>query len=145
MQVRPYSERDRDELERLVRLLFPDEADAEWEDLALRLERTPLYVLDCGDGRLGGYVEAGTRAYAEGCETSPVAYVEAWYIDDELRRQGWGARLIGAVERWALDEGLSELASDALVANQRSIDAHKAIGFEEVERHVCFRKRLTAG
>ena len=140
MQVRAYEPRDRGELERLVRALFPDEGDTEWNDLAPRID--VLFVIDRGDGRLGGYVEAGTRPYAEGCETSPVAYVEAWFVDEDLRRAGWGGRLIAAVEKWARENGHRELASDALLENEVSIRAHKALGFDEQERIVCFKKRL---
>jgi aminoglycoside 6'-N-acetyltransferase I len=98
-------------------------------------------VIDRG-GRLGGYVEVGTRPYADGCDSSPVAYVEAWYVDEDLRRQGWGGRLFAAVEEWARVHGHSELASGALLDNEPSIAAHKSLGFIEVERQVHFAKRL---
>lgn len=32
------------------------------------------FVTDRGDGSLAGFLEAGTRAYAEDCESSPVAF-----------------------------------------------------------------------
>jgi aminoglycoside 6'-N-acetyltransferase I len=59
-----------------------------------------------------------------------------------LRRQGWGGRLFGAVEEWARANGLSELASGALIDNAGSIAAHQSLGFREVERQVHFAKRL---
>lgn len=142
MHVRAYTPRDRDELERLVRSLFPEHANAEWAELAPRSDGTALFVIDRGDGRLGGYVEAGTRSYAEGCDSSPVAYVEAWYVDRDLRRQGWGRKLFATVEAWARANGHSELASDAVLDNHVSIAAHEALGFVEVERQVHFKKRL---
>jgi len=100
------------------------------------------FVIDRGDGRLGGYVEVGTRPYAAGCDTSPVAYVEAWYVDEDLRRQGLGGRLFAAVENWARAHGHTELASGSLIDNGTSIAAHKSLGFTEVERQVHFAKRL---
>jgi aminoglycoside 6'-N-acetyltransferase I len=135
MQVRGYAERDRVELERLGRLMFPDAEDPFGRDVV-------WFVLDRGDGRLGSYVEVGTRPYAEGCDTSPVAYVEAWYVDEDLRRRGWGGGLFAAVEAWARAHGHSELASGSLLDNHASIAAHKALGFDEVERQVHFAKRL---
>jgi aminoglycoside 6'-N-acetyltransferase I len=137
MLVRPFEERDRRELERLARAMFPDAADPFGRDVE-------WFVIDRGDGRLGGYVEVGTRPYAEGCDSSPVAYVEAWYVDEDLRRRGWGGRLVAAVEVWARAHGHAELASGALLDNDPSIAAHKALGFTEVERQVHFAKRLTA-
>ncbi len=141
MQVRPYEARDRAQLERLTRAMFPHEAN-ECAHLLARMPATTVFVVERDDGRLGGYVEAGTRVYAEGCDTSPVAFVEAWYVDKDLRRQGWGGRLFAAVEDWARANGLTELASDALLDNAVSIAAHKALGFTEVERQVCFAKPL---
>jgi aminoglycoside 6'-N-acetyltransferase I len=135
VKVRAYEERDRSELERLARDLFPDAGDD------LFSPGSTWFVIDRGDG-LGGYVEVGTRPYADGCDSSPVAYIEAWYVDADLRRRGWGAQLIATVEDWARANGLGELASGALLDNEPSIAAHKSLGFREVERQVHFAKRL---
>ena len=101
-----------------------------------------VFVVDRGDGSLAGFVEAGSRPYAEGCDTSPVGYIEAWYIDDDLRRQGYGRALLDAAEDWARQQGYREMASDALLDNEASHRAHEAAGYDEVERIVTFRKLL---
>src|SRR5437868_14015213 len=101
-----------------------------------------VFVVDRGDGSLAGFVEAGSRPYAEGCDTSPVGYVEAWYIDEDVRRQGYGRALLQAAEDWARARGYREMASDALLGNEASHRAHKASGYAEVERIVTFRKNL---
>jgi putative acetyltransferase len=92
---------------------------------------------------LCGFVEASIRPYAEGCATWPVGYVEGWFVDADVRRQGIGTRLVRAAERWATGLGCRETASDAHPENKVSLIAHKALGFEEVERAVHLRKRLT--
>ena len=101
-----------------------------------------VFVVERGDGRLGGFAELGSRAYAEGCRSTPVAYLEGWYVDEDCRRLGIGKKLVAAVEAWAIENGFSELASDADINNTVSLDAHRALGFEEIERHVCLRKKL---
>jgi aminoglycoside 6'-N-acetyltransferase I len=112
---------------------------AEW-----MLEPDHIILVAPRDGGHGlcGFAEVGTRKYAEGCETSPVAYLEGWYVDADMRRQGVGAALVAAAEAWARARGLTEFASDALLENDTSHRAHRALGFTEVERIVCFRKPL---
>ena len=123
----------------------PQEID-DWFDAAesggTSLVGVAVIVADRGNGSLAGFAEIGSRNYAEGCETSPVAYLEGWYVDPDVRRTGLGASLVKAVETWALKHGYSEIASDAELDNKISLQAHLALGFEEVERQICFKKRL---
>jgi aminoglycoside 6'-N-acetyltransferase I len=93
-------------------------------------------------GGLGGFAEVGTRPHADGCESSPVAFLEGWYVDSDLRAKGVGRQLIEAVETWARGRGLTELASDALLENVGGHRAHQRVGFVEVERAVRYRKPL---
>jgi len=44
--------------------------------------------------------------------------------------------------KWALQEGLSELASDSLLDHPAAHAAHQALGFAETERAVYFRRAL---
>ena len=62
--------------------------------------------------------------------------------DEDLRRSGAGRALMDAAEEWAREHGYAEIASDALLDNEVSHAAHRALGFEEVERSVHFRKAL---
>ena len=101
-----------------------------------------VFVAEAADGRLTGFLELGLRPYAEGCRSSPVPFVEAWYVAASARGQGCGRALIEAAERWALARGFSEIASDTQLENRLSQDAHAALGFEETGRIVCFRKSL---
>jgi aminoglycoside 6'-N-acetyltransferase I len=71
-----------------------------------------------------------------------VAYSEGWYVDSDLRRKGLGTALVRACEEWARNHGFKEIASDTDIANDISISAHKALGYEEETRIVCFRKAL---
>lgn len=102
----------------------------------------------CGCERArGGWIvrfcrEAGLRPYADGCDASPVAFLEGWFVDPDLRSRGYGRALVGAVEAWAAQRGLRELASDALLSNLTAQAAHTQLGFVEVERAVRYRKVL---
>jgi len=122
---------------------YPDDHPVEIEQF-FRAPRDDLatFVADSADGRLCGFLEAGTRPYAEGCLSSPVGYIEGWWVDAEHRRRGIGASLVAAAEDWARGIGLTEMASDADLANAISQDAHRALGYSEADRIVCFRKQL---
>jgi len=136
-RVRPLQlPRDWDEWRRMRLALWPDDGDPddmrEWN----ARPDAATFVATRPDGSLCGFVEIGTRPYAEGCLTSPVPYIEGWYVDHDVRRSGHGRALFEAAERWARGRGYTEMASDALLDNRDSQAAHAACGFEETERVV---------
>ncbi len=45
-------------------------------------------------------------------------------------------------EKWALENGFSELASDTALENTMSFEIRGKLGFVETERVVCFIKKL---
>lgn len=147
MNIRPVTPADRDEWLRMRLALYPDSAPEEVDEWLQAEGGThqvgvAVLVADRGDGRLAGFAEIGLRRYAEGCVTTPVAFLEGWYVDPDVRRRGLGAALLQAVEGWARARGLKELASDTTIDNAASLQAHLALGFHEVERQICFRKSL---
>ena len=60
------------------------------------------------------------------------------------RRKGVARQLYDAIGDWARARGCRELASDALLDNEVSQRAHRALGFRETERVVYFTKRALA-
>lgn len=101
-----------------------------------------VFLAENEAGQIIGFVELRLRNYAEGSEQTRVPYVEGWYVDANFRGQGVGAALMAQSETWARAQGCRELASDATLDNAASIAAHRALGFQEVERVVCFLKKL---
>lgn len=94
------------------------------------------------DGAPAGLIEARLREYGEGCETSPVGYIEAWFVYPHFRNKGVAGVLAIAAEDWARGKGCTEMASDTWLDNEASIRAHLKHGYFEVERLVHFVKRL---
>jgi len=101
-----------------------------------------VFVASRADGGLVAFIEASLRDYAEACETSPVGYIEAWYVDEHIRGQKLGKEMARAAEEWARQKGCEEMGSDTWLDNESSIHAHKKMGYHEVERLVHFLKRL---
>ena len=145
LSIRLATADDKLEWLRMRLLLWPE---VESSDLLQEMERiladplTPVFVLQRPGGGLGGFLEASTRKYAEGCVTAPVGYIEGWFIDEDLRGQGLGHQLVRAAEDWARSQGLKEMGSDTWLENEVSIRAHLAMGYEEVERLIHFAKTL---
>lgn len=106
-------------------------------------ERFADFVAYADGGKPVGLAEAAMRTdYVNGTTSSPVAFLEGIYVLPDARRQGVAAALVDAVCNWARERGCRELASDALLENERSHAVHRALGFEETERVAFFRKRL---
>ena len=80
--------------------------------------------------------------YVEGCETSPVGYLEGVSIREEYRHQGIAGKLVSECEQWAREKGCTEFASDCELTNTESLNFHLAIGFQEENRIICFKKML---
>jgi aminoglycoside 6'-N-acetyltransferase I len=106
--------------------------------------RNAVFVVDRGAGQLGGFLEASLRPFVEDCHTSPVGYIEGWYVEADLRQQGLGGELVKAAEQWAIDRGCREMASDCELDNDVSLKSHLALGYEETGRLIHFRKSLQA-
>lgn len=136
---------DRTEWLRMRQLLWPTdrpETHLREMDALLSNSQTPVFVAERPGGGLCGFLEAGTRPYADGCDTRPVGYIEGWFVDEEARRQGIGRLLVSAAEDWARSIGLHEMASDTDLINQAGLSAHLALGYNETERLIHFAKRL---
>ena len=80
--------------------------------------------------------------YVEGCETSPVGYLEGVGVREEYRHRGIAGKLVAECEQWAREKGCSEFASDCELTNTASLRFHLRIGFQEENRIICFRKTL---
>jgi len=107
----------------------------------LKMPLAVLIALD-GSGEAIGFAELSIRAYAEDCVTDRVAYLEGWYVVPQARRHGAGRALVQAAEQWARSQGCTEFGSDALLENELSAAAHRALGFEETVQIRCFKKLL---
>jgi aminoglycoside 6'-N-acetyltransferase I len=151
MIIRPAKSSDLNPLAGLRNTLWPESSAAEHaHELALILAGKPLstlplaiFVAETPEGTLAGFLEAGLRSHAEGCdETHSVGYVEGWYVAETSRRSGVGAALLRAAEEWARSQGCREIASDTPLSNTLSQRVHESLGFQVAERAVLYRKPL---
>jgi aminoglycoside 6'-N-acetyltransferase I len=143
--IRRATSEDKSNWLRLRQRLWPD-APIEYLDFDLDNRLTDpdyaIFVASRGEEGLIAFIEARLRDHGEGCETSPVGYIEAWYVDESLRGQKLGRELVYAAEQWAREKGCREMASDTWLENEASIAAHLRLGYRETERLVHFAKWL---
>ena len=82
------------------------------------------------------------RDYVQGAGSSPVGYLEGIFVREEYRRRGHARELLAACQAWAAEQGCREFASDCELDNQASYRFHRAAGFAEAGRIICFIKKL---
>lgn len=80
--------------------------------------------------------------YVEGTDSSPVGYLEGIYVMERCRHHGIAKQLLHACEAWAKEKDCKEFSSDCELDNVQSLQFHLNVGFEEVNRIICFTKKL---
>jgi aminoglycoside 6'-N-acetyltransferase I len=145
-RVRPARKRDAQAWASLRQALWPTESGVE---LTAQVEAffgggDPLlqevFLAENPEGTLLGFAELSLRSHAEDCTTSPVGFLEGWYVIPSSRRQGVGRALVAAAEEWARDQGCRELGSNTERDNLESTAAHQALGFVDAGVLRNFRK-----
>lgn len=115
--------------------------EKEFEELITN-DKTNIFIKYV-DNKPIGFAQCQLRTdYVEGTETSPVGYLEGIFIIEKYRHCGYAKELLGECEKWAKEKNCSEFASDCELDNIDSLNFHIAMGFEETNRIICFRKDL---
>ncbi|WP_353193636.1 aminoglycoside 6'-N-acetyltransferase [Pandoraea pnomenusa] len=145
--VRPAEAADLASWRQLRRALWPDATDSahdhEIAEILADAERYETFIVFSDTHTPVGFAEASIRHdYVNGCETSPVLFLEGIYVTPAVRRRGVAKALFECVERWGASHGCEEFASDTAIDNVGIQALHVALGFEETERVVYFRKPI---
>lgn len=129
----------------LIIQLWPDNS----KDEAREIIKEYLYGKENGafihfvDNQCVGLALCSLRHdYVEGCESSPVGYLEGIVVDKMFRKNGITKALCNKCEQWAKDKGCKEFASDCELTNEDSLRFHLNIGFTEENRIICFKKKI---
>jgi aminoglycoside 6'-N-acetyltransferase I len=147
IEIRPVERPDERAWHDMRQALWPGSRDRHADDIERYFtgkSAEPVAVLLAFEpgGRAVGFIELSIRAYAEGCSTDHVAFVEGWYVAPDVRRRGVGAALMQAAETWGSEQGCMELGSDTEIENELSAAAHRALGFADMGTIRCFLKPL---
>ncbi len=137
--------KDAPTLAALASQLWRDAAPSELEAEFAALADCPdaVCLIQYVDRQPVGFAQCQLRHdYVEGTETSPVAYLEGIFVQEDYRHRGCATALLQECEAWARRLGCSEFASDCELTNAASLRFHLALGFTEVNRVICFKKAL---
>ncbi len=142
--LRRVTQEDKAEWFRMRKGIWPDAPDEymtfDMDDILA--DDDYMVIFACDGDRPIGLTEARIRDYGEGCETSPVGYLEGWFVQEEYRGKRIAGMMTQAAENWISEKGCTEVASDTWLDNESSIRAHVNMGYYEVERLVHFVKQL---
>lgn len=139
------NDKNKSELVQLMLALWPDcDKEEEINNCSQLIHSKKDYcLLAVNIDKYIGFIHISLRTdYVEGTTTSPVAYIEGIYILPAFRKKGLGNEMIKWIENWASINHCKEIASDTEIKNLNSINFHKSVGFEEVNRIVCFSKKI---
>lgn len=91
------------------------------------------------NGEPVGLVELSFRNVADGCLSTPVPYLEGFYIVESERNKGLGTKVIRFLIDWCKDKGYSEFATDTELKNKLAQHFYEKAGFKEVDRIVEYK------
>lgn len=125
-------------------LLWPHQtADELEENFSQEMKKGSCFFLAFYYNTPIGFAQCGLRYdYVEGTQSSPVGYLEGIFIKEAYRGKGYAHALLKTCEEWAAKMGCCEFASDCELTNEESRLFHLHTGFEEVNRIICFVKKL---
>jgi len=130
----------------MAHLLFPKESREHLCDIynkAFATDREFGYFWQI-ENKFAGIMHISIRhEYVNGTDGSPVVFIEAIYVLPQYRKMGIGKHLLKFAENFAKERGIKQIASDCYTDNAESESFHKACGFEEKERVICFAKDIS--
>ena len=139
------AEKDAEALAGLVKIVWPEHTEEALVRIILEYmnsEESAVFAKKRDEDFIGAALCSLRHDYVEGCETSPVGYLEGVSVKETYRNQGIARRLVEECEQWAREKGCLEFASDCELSNTASLNFHLQIGFQEQNRIICFKKEL---
>jgi len=136
---------DAGQLAKLVKIIWPEHTEEELKRIVadyIGSDDSAVFAEKADGGFAGVALCCLRHDYVEGCDTSPVGYLEGVSVDEAYRRRGIAARLVAECENWAKEKGCSEFASDCELSNSSSLQFHLGVGFHEENRLICFKKNI---
>jgi GNAT superfamily N-acetyltransferase len=132
-----------DDVEPIARLMIQLGYDVSVGALADRLrrrgERREVFVATCDDDGVVGWAAVhADEPFVEGFG----AYLDGLVVDEAVRSQGAGARLLDAAEAWARERGCTEIRVWSNVIRKRAHAFYERQGYVTIKAQYHLRKPL---
>ena len=145
MKIRKAKNSDLPQLIQLSQQLWPGLKKEELAESFLETFNSPkeiTFISEYNNATIGFAICSLRSDYVEGADETPICYLKAIFIVPGFRQKGWARNLLAHSEKWCLEQGCRQIASDTELTNLVSQQFHQHIGFEEVNRIVCFVKNI---
>ena len=139
------AKKDAEALAGLVKIVWPEHTEEALTRIILEYmesDESAVFAEKREESFIGVALCCLRHDYVEGCETSPVGYLEGVCVKETYRNQGAAKRFVEECEQWAREKGCREFASDCELSNTASLNFHLQVGFQEQNRIICFKKIL---
>lgn len=139
------NEKDAGKLAELVNIVWPDHSVEELKTIIknyINSDNSAVFYKKTDNCYIGVALCCLRNNYVDGCETSPVGYLEGISVKEKYRNIGLAKELVNECEDWAREKGCLEFASDCEIDNTASYNFHIKIGFLEQGRNITFKKDL---
>ena len=146
MNVFKAGKKDPGSLLEMTLFLWPDESESEIKKEVrdvLSSKRQAAFICRDDSGCDAGFIFVSVRReYVPGATVYPLGYVEGIFVKPTRRRKGVAQSLLSQGEKWAVEQGCRQMASDTWVWNDASRKFHTDVGFIEKETLVFYVKRI---
>lgn len=143
--IKKATKKDVEKVANLALLLWQNNSLEQLKEEFLELldsKNAAIFLKYIGTEAVGFAYVSLRNDYVEGTSSSLVGYLEGIFVKEEFRQRGFAKELLEFCEKWAKEKGVSEFASDCEITNQKSLSFHKALGFKEANRIICFVKKI---
>lgn len=129
--------------EELYQDLDPAYSEAEIHRIANDPNMITYLIFEDDSDEPVGMLELSLRNIVDGCNSSPVAYIDGLYVVEKWQNRGIGPQIVAFSKKWAMEQGCTELAVDTELDNERAQQFYLKNGFEETFRIVQYRMDLS--
>ncbi len=98
------------------------------------LEGHKLLLIEA-DGEIVAYLY-GFIYHIPNIYKSPIAIIDALYVDEEYRHKGYASMLISAFKIFAVENGACQIELKVVSSNQAAVDLYTKHAFQETKKYM---------